>query len=91
MPKGGKRLGAGRPKGSLNKVKLVATDIATQALESVDQVKAWRQLMQSKDERIRLEALKYLSDRAYGKASQAVNLQSDGNDLRVFVEVVGAS
>jgi hypothetical protein len=91
MPKGGKRPGAGRPKGSLNKVKLVATDIAAQALASIDQAKAWKELIQSKDERIRLEALKYLSDRAYGKASQSVNLQGDGNDLRVIVEVVGAA
>jgi hypothetical protein len=91
MANGGRRPGAGRPKGSLNKVKLVATDIAAQALASVDQVKVWRDLMESKDERIKLEALKYLSDRTYGKAPQSLRLQGDAEDpFRVIVEVIGA-
>ena len=70
MANGGRRPGAGRPKGSMNKVKLVATDVAARALNSIDQLKAWQELMQSKHERIRLETMKYLNDRAFGRPAQ---------------------
>jgi hypothetical protein len=63
---------AGRPKGSPNKAKLVATEIAHAALSACNQIELWGKLLKSKDERISLDALKYLSDRAYGKAAQPV-------------------
>ena len=39
----------------------------------------WLVLAESKDERIRLETLKYLTDRAYGKARQSIEATSVGN------------
>src|SRR5262249_3189637 len=69
---GGRRLGAGRPKGSLNKVKQVATDVAAKALSRIDQLKVWQELIESKDERIRLESMKYLNDRAFGRPAQLI-------------------
>jgi len=90
MPKGGRRPGAGRPKGSLCKKKLASVDIATKILVAIDQKKAWMDLMSSNDERIRLEALKYLSDRAYGRPAQSVQLQGDAESFKVVVEHIGA-
>ncbi len=86
---GGARPGAGRPLGSLGKKKLATKDIAHKILAGIDQEKAWRELMESEDQRIRLEALRYLSDRAYGKATQGIELQG-GADFQIIVERIGA-
>jgi hypothetical protein len=86
MSWGGKRAGAGRRVGSGNRAKVVAVDIAREALASIDQIGEWQKLMHSKDEKIRLQALSYLTDRAYGKAQTSVNLQGDA--LKLLVEYV---
>ncbi len=62
----------GRPFGSTGKVKLVATEIARAALSSVDQVSLWNKHLTNKDPRVSIDALKYLSDRRWGKPLQAV-------------------
>jgi hypothetical protein len=42
----------------------------------------WKSLLESGDERIRFEAMKYLTDRVFGKAPQAVALKhSRGSDI----------
>ena len=85
MPKGGRREGAGRPKGSLGKKKLATKDIAYEILRAEDEQKAWSELLHSKDERIRFESRKYLTDRAYGKAPQAIELQASIEPWQVIV------
>src|SRR5262249_18625756 len=88
---GGRRAGAGRPKGSLGRKKLVSQDIAIKILHSIDEKRAWTELLASMDQRIKLEALRYLCDRAYGKAVQAVDLQANVNSVfQIIVERVGA-
>jgi hypothetical protein len=39
----------------------------------------WLALANSDDERIALETLKYLTDRAYGKARQSIEATAEGN------------
>jgi hypothetical protein len=70
--KGGKRIGAGRPAGSKNKVtpeiKAMAQKHCPEALEMIVQ------LAQSADnESTRLAAAKELLDRGYGKSRQVVD------------------
>ncbi len=67
-PKGGKRRGAGRPKGVTNK--------ATREIKAAFQkygdalVKALLTLTKSEDERVRLGAIKEALDRGYGRPAQ---------------------
>ena len=65
MPSGGARLNAGRRPKSLVVVRKV---LAEQILGNVDELSLWRGLLSSEDEKIKLEALKYLTDRRDGKA-----------------------
>src|SRR5215831_8837770 len=67
MANGGRRLGSPE-----RVTEMVATDVAAKALASIDQVKAWQALMTSQDERIRLESMKYLNDRAFGRPAQLI-------------------
>ena len=67
MPSGGARLGAGRKSKPMITVrKIMAEEIPS----AVDEVELWKQLVASDDLRIRLDSLKYLTDRRDGKASQ---------------------
>lgn len=50
----------------------VAKEIAATVLEKVGEIEIWEGLCTSKDEKIRLDAMKYLTDRARGKATQPV-------------------
>lgn len=70
MATGGKRPGAGRPKGTPNKstaeIKALAQKHGVTAVEKLVG------LMESADERTVIAACKELLDRGYGKAAQAV-------------------
>lgn len=69
----------------MNSAKKAAVDIAARALAAVDQLAIWKQLLKSADEKIRIEALKYLTDRAHGRPAQAINLGgSEGGPLEIF-------
>ncbi len=69
MPSGGARQGAGRP---LKPTIFVRKAQAEEILGSVDEIDLWKGLLRSENLRIRLESLKYLTDRRDGKAPQAV-------------------
>src|SRR6202035_1519623 len=69
MQHGGARLNAGRkPKAPV----LVRQILAAEILGSVDEVLLWQGLLGSENEKIKLEALKYLTDRRDGKAPQSM-------------------
>ena len=70
MPSGGARPGAGRKSKPMITIRKV---MAEEILSAVDEVELWRQLVASEDLRIRLDSLKYLTDRRGGKASQYVS------------------
>jgi hypothetical protein len=86
--KGGKRPGAGRKPGSINKItalKKACTEInqikgsaakravtAAAVLGCVDEMAAWLSLLSSKDEHIRFKTLTYLVDQRDGRAKQRV-------------------
>ena len=55
---------------------LVRKVLATDILSAVDEVALWQGLLWSENQKIRLEALKYLTDRRDGKAPQSVTLNS---------------
>lgn len=69
MASGGRRPGAGRKLKALVQVHKVR---AVEILASIDEKAVWRSLARSKDERIRLEAMKYLTDRRDGRAYQSI-------------------
>lgn len=73
--KGGKREGAGRKS---NKVKLLHAEFAAPFFGPVKQATLWKKYLNSSDERVSLDAAKYLTDRLYGKARQAVELSGQG-------------
>lgn len=69
MARGGKRSGSGRKKKAATQV---AEDIALRVLNKVNAEAKWEKLLASKDERIVLDTMKYLQDRAFGKAAQLI-------------------
>ncbi len=76
MPRGGARPNSGRKLGGRNKKRLLLqerVDIASQVLDSIDQVAAWKKLVHHKQARISLLALQYLTDRAYGRPVQMIS------------------
>ena len=73
--RGGFRNGAGR-KSKASKL-IEAGFVADWFTADYQQIK-WKSFLESKDERIALDATKYLSDRLYGKASQAVEMTGGG-------------
>ncbi len=75
MSRGGARKNAGRPVGSKNRPRIplkTRVDIASQVLDSVDQIAIWRRLLNHKQARVSLAALEYLTDRVFGKATQRI-------------------
>lgn len=67
--RGGARPGAGRKPKAVKAVKKI---VAEQLLGSVDEQGLWRELLEADDLRVRLDALKYLTDRRDGKPAQTV-------------------
>jgi hypothetical protein len=74
MPKGGKRPGAGRPKGAKSKVTLAARVIASRYAEQILKQMAHLAL-NAEYETVRVSAGKEVLDRAYGKSIQPVSAQ----------------
>lgn len=72
--KGGARPGAGR---KTNKVKALAAGFVADFFNLPAQEKLWKSMLASDDEKIRLDAGKYLTDRLYGKAAQSVELSGE--------------
>lgn len=53
---------------------LIRKVVAEQILDSVDELGLWQDLLMSEDERIRLEALKYLTNRRDGQPPQSIRM-----------------
>lgn len=73
MAKGGKRPGAGRPPGALNKVTADIKALAQQHCEAAI-IQLATILTTSESHQARIAAAKELLDRGYGKATQAVEM-----------------
>jgi hypothetical protein len=72
---GGFRKGAGR-KSKASKL-IEAGFVASWFTAEFQEIK-WKSLVDSKDERVSLDAIKYLSDQMFGKPSQFVDLNHSG-------------
>ena len=77
MAKGGKREGAGRkpkPKIVLTATKGIATEVFLRldGKKNPTEVQLWLTLLADSDKRLRLDTLKYLTDRRDGKPAQGV-------------------
>lgn len=80
--KGGKRPGAGRKSKA---VKLVEAGFVASYWTALDQERFWKSMLRSEDERIALDAGKYLTDRLYGKAPQSVDMTSKGESIAQII------
>ncbi|MGD0733844.1 MAG: hypothetical protein ABR976_01810 [Terracidiphilus sp.] len=89
--KGGKRPGAGRKPSTIKGItKRLPKESAEILLAEINANSKWVSLANSADERIQLETLKYLTDRAYGKARQAIQATVKGDQpLEVVVRRIG--
>lgn len=76
MARGGKREGAGRPKGALNKatkdIREAAQEFSALALQTLVQVAT-----EGESEAARVAASNSILDRAHGKPSQAIEVDAD--------------
>jgi hypothetical protein len=88
-PKGGKRAGAGRKPSTIKGiVKKLPKDTAVLILSEINANSKWKTLSESKDERVQLEVLKYLTDRAHGKAKQKIeHMGEDGGPIQTSIAV----
>jgi hypothetical protein len=83
--RGGFRRGAGRKS---NASKLIeAGFVANWFTPEYQQIK-WKSFLESEDERIALDATKYLTDRLFGKPTQALTHSSD-TDAPLVVRHIG--
>jgi hypothetical protein len=77
--KGGKRPGAGRKPSTIRGIaKKLPRLSAELLLAEINANSKWVALANSPDPRIVLETLKYLTDRAYGKARQTIEASGEG-------------
>lgn len=85
MPVGGKRAGAGRPKGTPNKATASIRDAARSYTE--DALRTLVEVMNDKEQpgRARVGAANAILDRGYGKPKQEVGAQLDAS---LVVEIV---
>jgi hypothetical protein len=74
--RGGLRKGAGRKS---NASKLLEAGFAASWFTHEFQEIKWKSFLASKDEKIALDATKYLTDRLYGKAALTVQAEHTGN------------
>jgi hypothetical protein len=72
--RGGKRVGAGRKS---NAQKLVEAGFVANWFTAEFQEIKWRRLLESADERVVERTMEYLSDRIYGKSTQAIELTAE--------------
>lgn len=87
--RGGKRPGAGRkPSTVKGVVKRLPVETAELILAEIKANQKWVELSKSKDERVVLETLKYLTDRARGRPKQAIQHSGeDGGPIRTSITV----
>lgn len=92
LTKGGKRAGAGRKPSTLSGIaKKLPRESAELILSEIKAQSKWVKLAGSEDERIVLDTLKYLTDRAYGKAPQAMeHTGKDGEKLELVIRHIGS-
>jgi hypothetical protein len=85
--RGGIRRGAGR-RSKASKL-IEAGFVASWFTAEFQEIK-WKSFIESDDERIALDATKYLTDRLYGKAPQSLDLNHDSDQpLEVVVRRIG--
>jgi hypothetical protein len=84
-PKGGARPGAGRPPKPKVTVKKASAETI---LAAVDEKELWTELLNSDNEKIRLEALRYLTDRRDGKPCESVMMRGE-QELKLTVLHIG--
>ncbi len=92
MPVGGKRPGAGRPKGVQNKATRPLKELARQYTDKA--LKALVDVLEtSETDAARVAAARELLDRGYGKASTVLAGDGDGGPLKVVtrIELVGVA
>lgn len=77
MAMGGKRPGAGRKLGSVNKATAELRDIARRYVPAAMKELA-RLATKAESEQARVAAIKEINDRAYGKAPQAMEVSGPG-------------
>lgn len=58
---------------------LAARFTAQQVMETINTSEMWQKFLKSRDERISLDAWKYLNDRVHGKPPQAVDMNVKGS------------
>lgn len=81
---GGRREGAGRPAGALNKLTRPVKELACdQGAESIARLVQLRDGAES--EQVRFAAAKELLDRAYGRARQEIDVNSD-HSIQVIIQ-----
>ena len=56
---------------------MAARFTAKQVLETLNQNEIWLSFLNSDDEKIKLEAWKYLNDRVHGRPQQALDIKAD--------------
>lgn len=83
--RGGSRRGAGRKPRIM---KVIEKGVAIEILSPEFEKKQWLRFLNSDDERIALDAFKYLKDRLEGKPPQAVDLKHKGEvKTRLIIDV----
>lgn len=60
---------------------MAARYTASQVMDRLDINAMWSKFLNSDDERISLDAWKYLNDRVHGKPAQAVDMTSKGERI----------
>lgn len=88
---GGRRKGAGRPKGAVANVKSKLT--AEQILSRIGEEATWSWALatakKKKDAKTVVDILKYLTDRRDGKPKQALEGTGEGGKMEMVVTLVG--
>lgn len=79
MPRGGYRPGAGRPR-----VPYASQGVASRVLRKAGELARWLGLLDAKDERLRFEVLRYLTDKRDGKPAQSVIQTDTRESVRVL-------
>jgi hypothetical protein len=88
--RGGKRPGAGRKPSTIRGIaKKLPRESAELVLAEINANSKWVALANSSDERIVLETLKYLTDRAYGRARQSLQLAEEDGPMVLVVRHIG--
>lgn len=80
---GGKRAGAGRKPGGKS---ILKKDIAADVLAAAGPKAIWKRLLDSEDDKLVFDVMKYLTDRVHGKALQVMAGDAQGGPLRFIIE-----